>query len=130
MTGHDTGRDAATRIAREEGERHAAHLADSVGVLDLDTELAHLRAEEPWRRSGRHTRTLIKDADLRVVLVALRAGARLEEHHAPGRITIHALDGHVQVGVAGASIDLHRGQIVTLGPTIRHDVGALVESAF
>jgi quercetin dioxygenase-like cupin family protein len=130
MTGHDTEGGATTGIGRGEGERHVAHLADPIGVLDLDTELAHLRAEEPWRRSGRHTRTLIKDADLRVALIALRAGARLEEHHAPGRITIHALDGHLRVGVAGASIDLQRGQLATIGPAIRHDVEALVESAF
>lgn len=130
MTGHDREEDAAAQGAAHDGERTAAHLADPIGVLDLAAELARLRDEEPWRRSGRHSRTLIKDAELRVVLIALRAGARLEEHHAPGRITIHALDGHLQVGVAGQSIDLRRGQIVTLGPAIRHDVAALDESAF
>lgn len=130
MTEPDT-RDARTATGTpQDGERPAAHLADPVGVLDLATELARLRDEEPWRRSGRHTRTLIKDAGLRVVLIALRAEARLEEHHAPGRITIHALDGHLQVGVARQTIGLRRGQIVTIGPAIRHEVEALEESAF
>jgi mannose-6-phosphate isomerase-like protein (cupin superfamily) len=104
-------------------ERPAAHLAEPIAVLDLPAELARLRDEEPWRKSGRHTRTLIKDADL-------RAGARLEEHHAPGRITIHALDGRLRVGVTGQAIDLAAGQLVTIGPAIRHDVEALDESAF
>lgn len=112
------------------GEHPARHLAEPVGALDLPAELARLREEEPWRRGGRHTRTLIKDADLRVILVALRAGARLEEHHAPGRITIHALAGQLRVGVAGQSIAVPTGHLVTLGPTIRHDVEALEESAF
>jgi quercetin dioxygenase-like cupin family protein len=111
-------------------ERPAAHLAEPIAVLDLPAELARLRDEEPWRKSGRHTRTLIKDADLRVLLIALRAGARLEEHHAPGRITIHALDGRLRVGVTGQAIDLAAGQLVTIGPAIRHDVEALEESAF
>jgi quercetin dioxygenase-like cupin family protein len=130
MAGQHTGGAPKEHEGAPTAERPAAHLADPIGVLDLVAELAGLRDEEPWRRSGRHSRTLIKDADLRVVLIALRAGARLEEHHAPGRITIHALDGHLHVGVAGQSIDLLRGQIVTLGPTIRHDVQALEESAF
>lgn len=106
------------------------HLADPIGAFDLTTELAQLRDEEPWRRSGRHSKTLIKDADLRVVLLALQAGARLEEHHAPGRITIHALDGHLRVGVGGQAIDLPQGHIVTIGPAIPHDVEALADSAF
>lgn len=112
-----------------ENTHPTSHLADPVGVLDLPTELAQLREEEPWRRSGRHSKTLIKDADLRVVLIALQAGAHLEEHHAPGRITIHALDGHLRVGVAGQAIDLPQGHIVTIGRAIQHEVEALEESA-
>lgn len=120
----------APRAPRGDEERPGDHLADPVGVLDLSAELARLRDEEPWQRSGRHTRTLIKDADLRVILIALQPGARLEEHHAPGRITIHALDGRLRVGVAGQTIELPAGHIVTIGPAIRHEVEALEESAF
>ena len=126
-TNHDT---APTTDPRRDDAHPAHHLADPVGALALTAELARLRDEEPWRRSGRHTRTLIKDADLRVVLVALRPGARLDEHHAPGRITIHALAGRLRVGVAGQSIEVPTGHLVTLGPAIRHDVEALEESAF
>lgn len=93
-------------MPKPEDTHPTSHLADPIGVLDLKAELAQLRDEEPWRRSGRHSRTLIKDADLRVVLIALQTGARLEEHHAPGRITVHALDGHLRVGVSGQAIDL------------------------
>ena len=117
-------------MPKPEDAHLTSHLADPIGVLDLKAELAQLRDEEPWRRSGRHSRTLIKDADLRVVLIALQTGARLEEHHAPGRITVHALDGHLRVGVSGQAIDLPQGHIVTIAPAIRHDVEALEESAF
>lgn len=130
MTGLDSNDEHTAPGAPYAGERPAAHLADPIGALDLRAEVARLRDEEPWRRSGRHSRTLIKDADLRVVLLALRAGARLEKHHAPGRITIHALDGRLRVGVAGQSLELAAGQLVTIGPTIPHEVEALAESAF
>ena len=105
-------------------------LADPLGTIDLAAELERLRAEGPWRRSGRHARTLVKDADLRVVLLALRPGARLEEHHAPGRITIQALAGRLRLHAAGQTVDLPAGQLLTLGPAIPHDVEALEESAF
>lgn len=130
MADSDTRDPHTATASQREGERPALHLADPVGVLDLAAELARLRDEEPWRRSGRHTRTLIKDADLRVVLIALRPGARLEEHHAPGRITIQILAGRLRVGVTGQSITVATDYLVTLGPAIRHEVEALEESAF
>jgi quercetin dioxygenase-like cupin family protein len=110
--------------------RPGLHLADSLIALDLPTELARLRDEETWRRTGRHARTLVKDADLRVVLIALGAGMRMEEHHAPGRITVQTIVGRLALRVAGQTVDLPVGHILTLGPTIPHDVEAREESAF
>lgn len=110
--------------------RPGLHLADPLIALDLSAELARLRDEETWRRTGRHARTLVKDADLRVVLIALGAGMRMEEHHAPGRITIQTIIGRLTLRVAGQMVDLPVGHVLTLGPAVPHDVEAREESAF
>lgn len=123
------GDDLATAQAGA-AERPDRHLADALLTLDLLAELARLRAEETWLRTGRHARTLVKDADLRVVLVALREGMRMEEHHAPGRITIQTLAGRLALRVADRTVDLPTGHVLTLGPAIPHDVEAREESAF
>lgn len=99
-------------------------------AIDLQAALASLRAPGSRSSGGHRARTLIKDDELRVVLVSLRAGARLEEHHAPGRITIHALSGHLTVRVAAEAIDLNAGQLVTIARSVSHDVEAHDESAF
>ncbi len=114
----------------DEAERPGRHLADSLQALDLAEELAQLRDEAMWHRAGRHARTLVKDADLRVVLIALRAGNRMEEHHAPGRITIQALVGRLALRVGERTVALPAGHVLTLGPGIPHDVEAREESAF
>lgn len=113
-----------------EDERPARHLAEPLLAIDLPAELAALRAQGPWQTSGRHARTLVKDAEMRVVLIALRPGARLEEHHAPGRITIHTLAGRLTVRAAGQTVDLPSGHVLTLGRAVLHDVEAREESAF
>jgi len=46
------------------------------------------RSEPPWTRTGRNARSIVKQSDLRVVLVSMKAGTRLDEHHSPGTITI------------------------------------------
>jgi quercetin dioxygenase-like cupin family protein len=110
--------------------RPGLHLADPLLALDISAELARLRDEETWQRTGRHARTLVKDADLRVVLIALGAGMRMEEHHAPGRITIQTIVGRLTLRAAGQTVDLPVGHLLTLGPAIPHDVEAREESAF
>lgn len=111
-------------------ERPGQHLADPLLTLDLTAELARLHDEETWQRAGRHARTLVKDADLRVVLIALGAGVRMEEHHAPGRITIQTIVGRLTLRVAGRTVDLPAGHLLTLAPALPHDVEAQEESAF
>jgi len=111
-------------------ERAAQHLADPLLTFDLDAELMAMRAQESWKRSGRHAKTLVKDPDLRVVLIALQPGARLEEHHAPGRITIHTLSGHLTIRVNQRTIELPAGQVLTIARSVPHDVEARGESAF
>jgi quercetin dioxygenase-like cupin family protein len=110
--------------------RPGLHLADPLLALDIPAELAQLRDEETWQRTGRHARTLIKDADLRVVLIALGEGMRMEEHHAPGRITVQTLAGRLTLRAEGQTVDLPVGHVLTLGPAIPHDVEAREESAF
>jgi quercetin dioxygenase-like cupin family protein len=75
-------------------------------------------------------KTLVKEADFRVMLVALRAGARMAEHRAAGRISVQTLARHLRVHTAGANVDLPVGRLVSLERDIPHAVEALEESAF
>ena len=90
--------------------------------LDLQAELAAFRAQGAETRSGRQAKTLVKDAELRVVLIALQAGARLDKHH--------ALSGHLIIRVLDEAIELPAGQVLTLARSVPHDVEAREESAF
>ena len=92
--------------------------------------MAALLAEGARAGGGHRARTLVKDAELRVVLVALAAGARLAEHHAPGRITIQTLSGHLIVRAAGEAVTLPAGHLLTLARTVPHEVEAREASVF
>src|SRR5262245_28206464 len=60
--------------------RRAPHqVADLPLGFDLRAELAQLRAEETWLRHGHNAKTLVKEGDLRVVLMTLRCGMRIDE---------------------------------------------------
>ena len=63
-----------------------------------------------------------------VVLTALKSNARLHEHKAFGRISVHAIAGHIRMHVQ--MIDLPAGHMLALERVLPHDVEALEDSAF
>ena len=104
------------------------HLAAPTLHFDLAAELAQIRATGAWQQSGRHARTLVKEGALRIVLVALRAGANLEEHQAHGPVSLHALEGQLRVRTPEQDVTLAAGQLLALESDLRHDVTALADS--
>jgi quercetin dioxygenase-like cupin family protein len=111
-------------------ERPPQRLAGPVLAFDLTQEVARLHEQAAWQRFGHNAKTLVKEPDFRLVLITLRAGERLEEHQAAGRISVQALAGHVRLHTAGANVDLPAGRLVSLERDLPHTVEALVESAF
>jgi quercetin dioxygenase-like cupin family protein len=96
--------------------------------LDLNAELQQLRREPEWT-SGHSSKTLVKYDSLRVVLISLKARARIPEHQTEGRISIQTLQGHLRVRATERTFDLPTGALLALEQGLRHDVEALEDSA-
>jgi quercetin dioxygenase-like cupin family protein len=107
---------------------HTPPMADLFMEFDLLAEIHRLQAETTWS-TGQNARTLIKYDDLRVVLIAMRTKARMHEHKADGRISVHVLSGHVQLRASGRTFNLRPGGLLALDQAVPHDVEALEDSA-
>ena len=122
------------RVAQEKQGRTgheslAGHLTAPLMDFNLPKEIAQLHAEEAWRRTGRNSKTLVKQPDLRIVLIALQKGLHLEEHSADARLSIYTLSGHVKLQLPEQRVDLQEGQLLVLDRALEHDLEALEESA-
>ena len=106
---------------------HAGPMAAPFLEFDLLAEIHRLRAETTWS-TGHNARTLAKYDDVRIVLIALRANARMPEHKTEGRISVHVLAG-IQVKAAGRTFNLRPSGLLALDQGLPHDVEALEESA-
>ena len=116
----------------ESGHRESPEqrLAQSVGVFSVFNELTQLQQEHAWTEGDRNSKTLVKKPDLRIVLMSLKRGARLDAHWAPGSIAIHLLAGQMRVTAAAETVDLTPGEIMSLDGGLEHDVEATEDSAF
>lgn len=107
----------------------SGNTVDELAQFDLARELADSERKKPWHH-GMHAKMLFKKADFRTVLVSMENAAKMKEHHADGTVSIQVLKGRIRVGVEGKTYELPAGNLLTLGASIKHEVEAMVDSAF
>ncbi|MCO5177176.1 MAG: hypothetical protein M9890_09435 [Thermomicrobiales bacterium] len=99
-----------------------------LGMFDLDQEIERFAPGD--NQSGRRAEILIKVDRMRVVLVTMNVGAELQEHKAPGPITIHTLRGRMTVGSPQGDVDLPAGHVISFAENVLHSVRAVEAGAF
>lgn len=103
-------------------------LHGSLQSFDLEEEVSRLRDEKEWREGRRNAITLRKGEGLNVVLMVMRAGDRLEEHAAPGPITLSVHEGRVRITAAGESVEAGTGTLISCDAGEQHTVEALEDA--
>jgi quercetin dioxygenase-like cupin family protein len=81
--------------------------------FDLTREIDQLQ-REPRPASGQNAKTLAKHDDFRIVLITLDAHARIPDHRAEGRISIHTIRGHIRMRALERTFDLRTGGLLVL----------------
>jgi len=99
-------------------------------TFDLAHVARELRAEDPYLREGQTARTLIRTPDLRIVLIALKRGKTISEHHASVTASVQTLSGHLRLQLPDRTVDVAEGQLLVLGAGLPHDVCAETDSTF
>ena len=97
--------------------------------FSLRDEDARLRTQAATARAGRSAKTLVKEGEIRVTLVALRKGTTIQTHQVAGATTVQVHRGRVCLSVDDGATDLGAGDLVALGAGVAHSVEALADCA-
>ena len=112
---------------RPEGERTVSAALVSI---DLPKFMEQIKTEPAWLNGPRNAITVFKSDRMRLVLIALHAGAEMPTHTADGTISVQVLEGSLRFGTEEETVQLTQGQLVTLYERIPHSVLALEECLF
>ncbi len=111
-------------------QRSSHDVRGTATTFNYLTEAAALRREPAWQQGDRNAKTLVKEADLRVVLTALKQGTVVREHRVPGTAMVQTITGTIRVRFPDQVLELPAGHIAILGRDLPHDAEAVEESAF
>ncbi len=81
------------------------------------------------RMASERTSALFKGRDLEVMRLILAAGKSLPPHKVPGEITIHCLEGSLEIELDASTVRLDAGRLLYLEGGAMHGVTARVDSS-
>lgn len=106
--------------------------AETFANFSLDSIADELLGSAELEREGKTARTLVKSKSMTVVLTAMRAGASLLEHAAPGSVLVVPIRGEVSFDHDDQSLPVATREhaITMMGPGVCHSVRAQTDAAF
>ena len=99
-----------------------------VSLIDVDREAEALQRGGALAARGHSATTLIRTDDFRVVLIAINAGATVQEHQSSHGVALQTLRGRVQIHVSERVIDMPAGYLISLDRDVSHEVQAVEDS--
>ncbi|MBX0332292.1 cupin domain-containing protein [Pontibacter sp. HSC-14F20] len=116
--------------SQQSGSSHDKASDKALLTTDLTALARGLKEEENWQKIGRGSRTIFKSDTLRILLNVMQAGSEIKAHQAPGPISVQVIEGRISFNTEAESVELSKGQMLTLQAHVRHSVEALEETAF
>jgi quercetin dioxygenase-like cupin family protein len=106
--------------------------ASTLTAFPLQAMAQQLMTEDAFQQAGRNALTLLHHTNLTVVLTVLKAGAILQEHHAPAPVTLLLLFGEIILASADGTtrLTLAQGAGAVFAAHLPHRVEARQDSAF
>ena len=113
---------------RPEGDRA---MDATLVTIDLPLFIKRIKQEPTWKDSDRNAITVFKTNGMRLVLIALHAGAEMKTHTADGIISIQVIEGKMKCNADNQSVELNTGQMLALHKGIPYSsVLAIEETIF
>ncbi len=97
-------------------------------MFDLGAEVGRLMEEGAWQRGQRNSITLRKGEGMNVVLLVMKAGDKIEEHAAPGPLSLSVREGRIRFMVAEEVAEAGPEALLTCDAGVRHKVEALSDA--
>jgi quercetin dioxygenase-like cupin family protein len=99
-------------------------------IFDLPAMMKKIKQEDSWENGQRNAITLLKSDNMRLVLIALRAGEEINFRQSDNLISLQLLEGNSEFRANDKTVVLKQGHLLTLHENIEHSLVAISETIF
>lgn len=99
-------------------------------IFDLPLMMIKIKQEDSWENGERNAITLLKSDNMRLVLIALRAGEIIDFRQSDNLISLQLLEGDSEFRTINKTVELKQGNLLTLHENIEHSLVAISETIF
>jgi len=97
-------------------------------LFGLTETVEKIKTENPWKKGDRNAITLMKNACMRVVLIALKSHANISFHHFGNPSSVQILQGSANFHSRNSITPLQQGGLLTIHENVEHTLTANEES--
>ena len=98
--------------------------------VNLTISVDQIKTSSSWMQHDRGSAVLYKSDSMRILIIGLHKGAKLDTHTAPGDISVQVLEGKVIFGTDQKIVEIEKGSMIMLQEKVPHSVHAIEESFF
>ena len=103
-------------------------LSPSLLVFDLPKLAEKMKLKQSWARGEINSMVLLKTPDKQIVLTALHDKTEIESFQSNDSITFQIIEGKLKFHARNESLNLEKGQILTLHENIKYSLTTLEET--
>ena len=103
-------------------------LHPSLLVFDLPKLAEKMKLKQNWARGEINSMVLLKTPDKQIVLTALHDKTEIESFQSNDSITFQIIEGKLKFHARNESLNLEKGQILTLHENIKYSLTTLEET--
>lgn len=97
-------------------------------LMDIPKYIQQVKEEEAWRVNDRNAITLFKTNNIRLLLIALHAGAEMHTERPENVLILQVLEGRLQLRTNAALININKEQALALHEQIVYSITAIEEA--
>ena len=99
-------------------------------IFDLPYLMEKIVTEDSWQKNKRNAITLLKNENMRLVLIDLSSGEEINFRQSDNLISLQLMKGEVEFNTENKIAMLKQGQLLTHHENMQHSLVAIGETIF
>lgn len=103
---------------------------DEPALINVEQLIRQAKEDAAWKTARLYSKTLLKDAGLRIVLIGIHEASSIEMHESEATICIQVLEGALLYTTGQKALLINEGELLTIDKGVHHGLSAKIPTLF